>query len=105
EALALRERLSPAGWATFETQSVLGEALFGQKQFADAEPLLLKGYEGMKAREKTIPSQAGSRIPEALDRLIDLYTALDKPDEVKQYWTERKKYPNLAPMPREVKRP
>ena len=64
----------------------------GQKKYADAESLLLKGYEGMKAREKTIPPPANTRIPEALDRLIELYTATSKPDEVKKWQSEREKY-------------
>jgi hypothetical protein len=49
--------------------SLLGGALLGQKKDAEAEPLLLKGYEGMKQREKSIPRQGSTRIPEALDRL------------------------------------
>jgi hypothetical protein len=35
---------------------MLGASLLGQKHYADAEPLLLKSYEGMKAHEKTIPA-------------------------------------------------
>ena len=89
-------------WNTFNTQSVLGEALLGQKKYAHAEPLLLKGYEGLKQREKTIPSQGNTRIPEALGRLIELYTATNKPDDVKRWQTVRAKYPaEAAPPPRE----
>jgi hypothetical protein len=82
------------------TQSMLGGALFGQKKYAEAEPLLLKGYEGLRTREKTIPKQGGGelRIPEALDRLIELYTAINKPDEAKKWQAERAKYPETAPM-------
>ena len=76
---------------------MLGEALLGQKKYADAELLLLKGYEGIKQREKTIPPQGLVRIPEALDRLVELYTALDKPDEVKKWQVERTKYPEAKP--------
>ena len=47
----------------------------------------------MKTREKTIPAQSGVRIPEALDRLIELYTAINKPDEAKKWRAERAKYP------------
>ena len=72
---------------------MLGETLLGQKKYADAEPLLLKGYEGMKKREKTIPKGGETRIPEALDRLIELYTATNKPDEVKKWQAERANYP------------
>lgn len=68
----------------------------GQRKYADAEPLLLKGYEGMEAREQTIPAQSNTRIPEALDRLIELYTATNKPDEVQKWQAERSKYPPAA---------
>jgi hypothetical protein len=49
----------------------------------------------MKAREKAIPQQGGGelRIPEALDGLIELYTAINQPDESKKWQTERAKYP------------
>ena len=38
-------------------RSMLGGALLGQKKYAEAEPLLLAGYEGMKARADKIPPQ------------------------------------------------
>ena len=41
---------------TFHTRSLLGGALLGQKKYADAEPLLTTGYEGMKQREQTMPA-------------------------------------------------
>src|SRR6202011_4287306 len=40
-------------------------------------PLLLAGYEGMKAREKTIPKES-PRLTEALERLVQLYDAWGK---------------------------
>jgi eukaryotic-like serine/threonine-protein kinase len=106
EGLAIREKVQPDSWQTFFTQSLLGGALLGQKKYADAEPLLVKGYEGMKAREKTIPRGGELRIPEALDRLIELYTALGKADEAKKYRELRAKYPTpkeSAPMLKEKK--
>jgi eukaryotic-like serine/threonine-protein kinase len=106
ESLAIREQTQPNALPTFNTHVRLGGALLGQKKYAEAEPLLLKGYEGLKAREKSIPSQAANLIPEALDRLIELYTATNKPEEVKKYQAERAKYPTqneVAPIPREKK--
>ncbi len=101
ECLAIREKKEPNDWRTFNTLSMLGQALLGQGKYAEAEPLLVKGYEGMKAREKDIPPQANTRIPEALDRLIELYTATNKPDEVKKYQELRAKYPKeQAPQAR-----
>ena len=64
---------------------------------------MLAGYEGMKQREKTIPNKRRAACPEALDRLIELYTATNKPDEVKKWQAERAKYPKDAPMPVEKK--
>ncbi len=104
ECLTLREKYQPEEWTTFNTHSLLGGSLLGQKKYAEAEPLLLKGYEGMKEREKAIPKvpQTATRIPEALDRLIALYAALEKPEEVKKWRAERAKYPPpVAPPPRE----
>jgi tetratricopeptide (TPR) repeat protein len=103
ECLAIREKKEPNAWTTFNTQSMLGGSLLSQKKYKDAEPLLLKGYEGMKAGEKTIPPHAGDRIPEVLDRLIELYTATDRPEEAKKWRAERAKHPSLAAQPREKK--
>jgi hypothetical protein len=99
ECLAIREKQEPEDWRTFNTQSMLGGALLGQKKYAEAEPLLLQGYEGMKQRETSIPKSGGGelRILEALDRLIELYTALDKPVEVAKRQAERAKYPQTKP--------
>jgi hypothetical protein len=72
---------------------MLGAALVGQKKFADAEPLLLKGYQGMKEREKDMTPNDAMRIPEALNRLIELYTALEKSDEVNKYKALLAEYP------------
>jgi hypothetical protein len=98
DCLAGREKQIPNSWLTFDTQSMLGVALLGQKKYADAEPLLVEGYEGMKTREQTIPQDSGGelRIPAALDRLIELYTAINKPDEVRKWQTERAKYPEAT---------
>ncbi len=94
--LTIREKTQPDDWRTFNAQSLLGGVLLGQKKYAEAEPLLVKGYEGMKARETTIPEQGKVRVPVALDRLIELYTATNKLDEVKKWQAERAKYPPAA---------
>jgi hypothetical protein len=92
ECLAIREKTMPDDWSTFSARTLLGRALLGQKNYAKAEPLLRGGYEGMKAREKTIPPEGSTRIPEALDGLIELYTATNQPDELTKWQAEREKY-------------
>jgi hypothetical protein len=104
--LTIREKTQPDAWTTFNAQSMLGGALLAQKKYGDAEPLLRSGYEGMKQREQTIPPPSAVRLPEALNRLIEFYTATNKPDEVKKWRAERARYPapvEKGPVPREAK--
>ncbi len=88
ECLAIREKTQPDAWATFNTRSALGGALLGRKNFAGAEPLLIAGYEGMKQREKTIPATGQVRLTEALERLVQLYEATNKPDKAASWRKE-----------------
>jgi hypothetical protein len=65
---------------------MLGEALAGQKKYAEAEPLLLAGYKGMKEREATIPEPFRKvRLTEALERLVRLYEATGRKDEAAKW--------------------
>jgi len=99
EALAIRQKLQPGVWSTFATQSQLGGALLGQKKYAEAEPLLRAGYAGLKEREQAIPVPRRVRLTEAADRLIALYTATEKPEELKEWQSERAKNPTPATQP------
>ena len=67
---------------------MLGGALLGQKKYAEAEPLLLAGYEGMKQREAKIPPLGKVRLTEALERLVQFYEALEKKDEAAKWRKE-----------------
>jgi serine/threonine protein kinase/Flp pilus assembly protein TadD len=88
ECLAIREKILPDSWSRFNTQSMLGEALLGQKRYVEAEPLLLRGYEGVYARKKTIPSEVRqTTISEALARLVRLYENWGK-DAKARRWRE-----------------
>ncbi|MEY4567490.1 MAG: hypothetical protein RLY14_2460 [Planctomycetota bacterium] len=75
ECLAIRQATEGEQWTTFNTQSQLGAALLGQKKFEEAKPYLIDGYEGMMAREKEIPANATVRLIQALDRLIEYFSA------------------------------
>src|SRR5580704_10689867 len=37
ECLTIRDKIEPDDWRTFNTKSMLGAALLGQKKYADAE--------------------------------------------------------------------
>jgi tetratricopeptide (TPR) repeat protein len=106
EWVAIRMKIDPNEWTTFNAQSVLGGALLGQKKYAEAEPLLVQGYQGLRkvlapgaARDAdpTPPSTRQLRIAEALDRLIQLYDQWGKPDEAATWRNERDKRKAAAP--------
>ena len=88
ECLSIREKTQPDEWRTFNAKSMLGGALLGQKKYAEAEPLMLAGYEGMKQRETKIPPEGKVRLTEALERLVQLDEALEKKDEAAKWRKE-----------------
>jgi serine/threonine protein kinase/tetratricopeptide (TPR) repeat protein len=75
ECLAIREKLDSDAWTTFDTMSMLGASLIGQKKYAEAEPLLLGGCEGMMQRQDKIPKTSWGQMTDAQNRLVQLYNA------------------------------
>jgi eukaryotic-like serine/threonine-protein kinase len=88
EAAAIREKYEPDDWRTFNTQSRLGKTLLEQGKVAEAEPLLIRGYEGMKKREATMPASGKVYLTEVLERLVQVYEAMNKPDEAAKWRRE-----------------
>lgn len=77
EALALREKILPDNWLTFDARCRLGGILVDRKNFAQAEPLLLSGYGGMKQHQAMIPIPNKSRLKEAVQSIVRLYHGPD----------------------------
>ncbi len=93
ECLGIREKKSPHEWGTFEAKALLGAALLGQKKYADAEPLLLAGYRGMKFQEGLTLDEEGRRpLVETGEAIVALYEGWGKPERARQ-WRERLKKP------------
>jgi hypothetical protein len=88
ECLGIREKATPGSWLVFNTRSMLGGALLGQRRFAEAEPHLRAAVEGLKQREDEIPPQARVRITEAIERLAELCEATDRAEEAARWRTE-----------------
>jgi serine/threonine protein kinase len=74
EALTIRQKNTPDDWATFDTRSALGASLLDQKKYSEAEPLVISGYEGLRARAASIPAPSRIRLPEAGARIVALYS-------------------------------
>ena len=89
ELLALNEQDYPGQWYPYNSRSMLGECLLRQKKYAEAEPLLLSGYEGMKQRVKTIPiTFQWIRLKEGLERLISFYEETGQPAKAARWRKE-----------------
>ncbi len=89
ECLAWHEQHRPEDWSLWEIKSLLGAALAGQQDFASAEPLLIAGYEGLLQRRDAVTPADGSPLAAAADRLIELYTAWDQPDQA-ELWRKKR---------------
>jgi tetratricopeptide (TPR) repeat protein len=96
ECLKFREEIEPHDWTTFNTKSMLGGSLTGQKKYDEAEPLLLAGYEGMKQRAGTYRP----RLTEAIERLVQLYDAWGQPEKAAEW--RAKLPPAAAELPADV---
>jgi tetratricopeptide (TPR) repeat protein len=88
QCLALREQRLPNDWETFDARALLGRSFLGQMRPAEAEPLLLAGYQGMKDCAEKIPAWEKRRLRDALKYLIEFYDSTGKPDEAAKWKRE-----------------
>jgi hypothetical protein len=85
ECLAVPEEIKDEAWVRSVTRSQLGGAMLGRKQYSEAEPLLLSGYEGMRTEEARIPASRKSELREAAERVVQLYEAWGKPEKAAEW--------------------
>jgi hypothetical protein len=88
----------PNDWRRFFAMSLLGRALLDQAQYVEAEPLVVAGYEGMKAREAKIPTVSKPHLSSAARQVVRLYEAWDKREQA-QSWAAKL---GLAELPMDV---
>lgn len=89
ESLTICEKSQPNVWTTFKTRSLLGACLLKQKKYAEAEPLLLAGYEGMKRSEDTIPVSQKYHLTAAINRVVAFYEATGNKEKAAEWRTKR----------------
>jgi hypothetical protein len=94
ESLAIWEKAVPDDLGRFHTMSLLGGVLLAQGRHAEAEPLIVQGYEGMKAREASIPATSGFLLREGAERVVRLYEAWGKGGEATA-WKAKLGMPDL----------
>ena len=81
EALANYEKAASDSWQRYRCQSLLGASLAAQNQYADAERLLISGYQGMLQRKATIPFEQRPAISGVAERIAQLYEKWGKPEK------------------------
>jgi len=101
ESLSLGEKEADP-WDTHQWRSLLGAALLGQQKYADAEPLLVRGYEGMNERAAKLGAEGQRGLITALERVVQLYDAWDRKDQADEW---RKKLEAQKLEKSEAKRP
>lgn len=88
QLLAARKRREDIDLGFYHAQSILGEILAEQKNYPEAETLLLAGYKGM---ESLLSKTKGrERLKFAIERLVTLYQKWDKPEST-ALWLKKHK--------------
>jgi serine/threonine protein kinase/Tfp pilus assembly protein PilF len=85
EALDFNRRKQPDDWQRFRAESLLGASLAGQKKYAEAEPLLLEGYQGMVARKERIGMPDWYHLDRAREWIVQLYQAWNQPEKAAEW--------------------
>jgi tetratricopeptide (TPR) repeat protein/predicted Ser/Thr protein kinase len=88
EVLEIDQKTQPEDWQRFRAASLLGASLAGQKKYAEAEPLLLEGYQGMAARKNRIAVPDWYHLERARMWIVELYKAQGKPEKASK-WQQR----------------
>src|SRR5262249_21090322 len=88
EMLAIYEAKSPNHWRAPDSKSMLGGSLLAQKRYAEAEPLMLEGYQGLKQLEDKYPAAVRQELKPALQDFIQLYTETGRSEKA-AVWKQR----------------
>jgi tetratricopeptide (TPR) repeat protein/predicted Ser/Thr protein kinase len=85
EALEFYRKEQPGDWQQFRAESLLGASLAGQKKYAEAEPLLLEGFQGMAARKHRIVVPDWHHVDLGGKWLVQLYEDWGKTDKAGEW--------------------
>jgi hypothetical protein len=88
EARNNSEKTAADSWERYWSQNLLGASLAGQSQYAEAESLMISGYQGMLQREAAIPLEDRLVLSQAGERIVQLYEKWEKPEKAAE-WRQR----------------
>jgi eukaryotic-like serine/threonine-protein kinase len=92
ECLETQKQTMTDDYRLYWTQSLLGASLAGQRRYAEAEPLLVSGFEGMQRRQASVSVLLRQKLRKAAEQIIHLYEGWNKPDKAAEW---RKKLDEL----------
>ncbi len=88
DSLAIYLKKLPNAVVRYDTESLLGAALAGQKKYADAEPLLVSGARELMAHAANLSPGHRRLMLAAVGRAMEFYEARDRPDDAARWRKE-----------------
>jgi hypothetical protein len=98
ESLANREQNMPDQWPTFHTRSVLGGIFSKEKKYAQAEPLLISGYQGLKQREHKLNLEGRFCAKGSVSRLVEFYEQTHQSDQAAEWKDKLGEFDHAGPL-------
>ncbi len=84
-ALQIYEKNRRDDWMAYSGRSLLGACLAGQKKYSEAEPLLIRGHEGLVQRKDAIPTWDQAAIGDAEKWIGNLYRDWGRPEKAAEW--------------------
>ena len=88
------ERVAPDDFERYRCQGLPGATLAGEKKYAEGEPLLLAGYDGMVKVQDNVPAADRRAISDIAQRTASLYQAWGQPDKAAEWVQRAQRSPN-----------
>ena len=85
EAMMNWEKTNPDHWRRFYCQTLIGESLAGQKEFEEAESLLVGGFREIVQRQQSIALDRERVLNDAARRVAELYENWNKPEKAAEW--------------------
>jgi len=85
ECLEVQKQTMPDNYKLYWTENLLGASLAGEQKYAEAEPLLVSGYEGMKEKAQSVSDLDRQELRKAGERVMSLYMAWGKADKATEW--------------------
>jgi tetratricopeptide (TPR) repeat protein len=88
EALTFYERAASSSWQRYRSEVLLGASLAAQNRYADAERLIISGYQGLTQRVTQMPFKDRPRLEQTVGCVAHLYESWGKPEKSAE-WRQR----------------